>query len=60
MNSMTQTLRQLKKEKEELDEAIAVLEHLSRQLEKAGRSVGPKANPSAEGAGSKTGKGAKR
>ena len=58
MNSMTQTLKQLKKEKEELDEAIAVLEQLSRQLEKTRRVAGSEAKLSSEGARSKTGKGA--
>ena len=56
MKLMKQTLQQLRKEKEELDDTIAVLERLSRQLEKAGKTAEP-VKPSAAGARSKTGKG---
>ena len=54
MKLMKQTLQQLRKEKEELDDTIAVLERLSRQLEKTHKSVEPEAKPSAAEARTKS------
>ena len=60
MKSMTQTLEQLRKEKEALNETIAALEQLSRELEKADAAGGREAKLASGGARPKMEKVGKR